>query len=276
MGSRSRGHPCGHVSGGVVIVDGRVLDPDAEARQQFVEVGAVLVFLRLSRAPRGRLRRPRRPRSPRPPRMRTAVSRRRCAPTWVADGCAMTRTSTSPSAAPDNEPLVYAATSKSRSARAAAAAAYDAAAGCSGRRAAATSGRIDQASPWDSSKTMRATLRWRSGSGIKALLSPAAAKKPQPGRRNRCGVPVVPWPAPDLNPGPCGDARRDVDAGEEREARRRQTSRILVRTSTVPPPSGLRRSKSSTTARMMEMPMPPSLSLSSGMFWHSGQSTSSS
>ena len=32
----------------VVIVDGRVLDPDAETRQQFVEVGAVLVFLRLA------------------------------------------------------------------------------------------------------------------------------------------------------------------------------------------------------------------------------------
>ena len=195
---------------------------------------------------------------------------------WGADGCAMTSTSASSSTPPASEPPVCVATSKSRSARAAAAAAYEAAAGCSGRRAAAVSGRIDHASPWDSSKTTRATLRWRNGVRINALLSPATAKPPWPGRRTMCGVPVVPWPAPELNPGRCANARRGVDAGGVSAARRRQASSILVRTSTVPPPSGLRRSKSSTTARMMEMPMPPSLSLSSGMFWHSGQSTSSS
>src|SRR5450759_4008756 len=129
-----------------------------------------------------------------------------------ADGCAMTSTSASSSTPPASEPPVCVATSKSRSARAAAAA-YEAAAGCSGRRAAAVSGRIDHASPWDSSKTTRATLRWRNRVRINTLLSPATAKPPWPGRRTMCGVPVVPWPAPELNPGRCTNARRGVDAG---------------------------------------------------------------
>ena len=51
------------------------------------------------------------------------------------------------------------ATAKSRAASSAAAAAYEAAAGCEGRIRAAASGRIDHASPWCSSNSTLATVR---------------------------------------------------------------------------------------------------------------------
>ena len=47
-GRRLGGHPRGHLAGVAVVEDGRVLDADAEARQQLVEVGAVLVLLGLA------------------------------------------------------------------------------------------------------------------------------------------------------------------------------------------------------------------------------------
>ncbi len=50
-------------------------------------------------------------------------------------------------------------------------------AGCSGWMAAATSGRMLQASPWDSSNSTRATLRWRSVDSMASLL-PAGRRRP--------------------------------------------------------------------------------------------------
>ena len=71
----------------------------------------------------------------------------------------MTSTSAPANASADSGAAVTAATSKSRTASAAAASAYDDPAGCSGWIAAAMSGRMLQASPWDSSNSTRATLR---------------------------------------------------------------------------------------------------------------------
>ncbi len=47
-GDRFGGHPRGHLAGVAVVEDGRVLEADVEAREQRVEVGAVLVLLRLA------------------------------------------------------------------------------------------------------------------------------------------------------------------------------------------------------------------------------------
>ena len=82
----------------------------------------------------------------------------------------MTSTSAVARTSAESGPAVNAATSKSRSASAAAASAYDEPEACSGCTAAATSGRMLQASPWDSSNSTRATLRWRSMCSMASLL----------------------------------------------------------------------------------------------------------
>src|SRR4051794_3933621 len=79
----------------------------------------------------------------------------------------MTSTSAPASASVLSGPSVCAATAKSRAASASAARAYEESAGWLGCMASATSGRIVQASLWDSSKTTRTGL----------LMAPTVARR---------------------------------------------------------------------------------------------------